>query len=219
MPKRRRIRRSKPVVQEEELEDEEDLDVEEPEEEDEPPPVRSRRRQPRKVVEPEPEEEDELEDEFDEEDVGEEEPEEESAPAPEEIKVQKVSTAIAENVFEQLFSEMREGEALLVVRNSKNEWGLSLANAHDVGVGQKLSGAEYWNEVLNPEFVQWTEEWKNKTFEEKVKYAKKLKVTWKQNEDQGVETISLTQAVRKAENIKKYKPEYESRTERAKIRA
>lgn len=206
-------------IEEGELEDEdledEDLDVEDDEEEE--PPRRTPKRLSEKVAKPaevakpvkvaKPKKV-EVEVEDDE--------EEEVAPkAKKETPVIKsVNTQIIQSVVAEMFAGLEEGKAILIVRKDENKWVIS----KDVAPAEKLRGKEYWMTVRDPKYMEWREEWKQKSFEEKVAFAKKNGAKWEPAENQRIEEMRVSQVVREKLNIEKYKPEYRSRAARAAIK-
>jgi len=57
------------------------------------------------------------------------------------------------------------------------------------------------------------------TVAERLAICKKNKIVWEHADNAQVDNIHMTEAYRTAMDIKKYKPEYESRGQRAAIRA
>lgn len=240
--KRRVIRRRQPRRLEEVEEDElEELEDEEEEEEEAPAP-RSRRRNRQPDPEPE-EEEDEEEEEEDDEDyddeeeeeeelppppakrtqrrrpaVEEEEDEEEEAPAPKakKVKLEKVDDTMVSSIVLELLLSLEDGQAVLF---QKSDGGFSISTGEAVETTKKLKGKAYWEEVTDPKYREWDEEWREKSYEEKVKFAKKQKLEWNEHENPRVDVIRLTQAVREHLGIEKYKPQYRTRSAREAVKA
>lgn len=238
MSARRRIIRRKPVEEEleeeeleeteSELEEEEELEEDEIEEEEEEEvvPVRKARKMDeapapatKKVVgkpapvakkAPAPAEESEDEEEYEEEEV--------SAPKVGKVKVRKVETVVADNVFAQILEGIETGKSVLITRTGDGKWELSLTDGKGKSSAGRLTGKAYWDEVSNPEFTQWNAEWQEKTFDEKKSYAKKLGLKWEEHANPKVEVMRITEAVRNHLGVEKYKEEYRTRSARAAIK-
>jgi hypothetical protein len=72
--------------------------------------------------------------------------------------------------------------------------------------------------MVDPNYLEWINTWKAKSYAEKKAYAKKAKIKWEEHADERIDVMRITQAVREAEGIEKYKPEYRSRQARAALR-
>lgn len=240
-PRRRKIvRRRRPVevvedVEKLELEELED-EVEE-EEEEELPPRTSKNvrnvRKPRSIVDDD-EEEDEMEEEEEElpprtrsrtrksvrtsqavkgdDDDEEEEVKEKKSP----LKLEKVSKTMHDSILSDLLDVLNDGGSL-IIHKSKDTYTISSADG--IVRTRKLKGSEYWDEVSDPAYRKWGEEWRQKTYEEKVKFARKNKLVWNEHDNPRVDVIRLTEAVREYLGIEKYKEQYRTRASRAAIRA
>ena len=218
--RRRRIQVPEEVVEveEEELEDVV-LDDEEDEEEEVTPPKKVVRRKKAVVVEPEEDE--------DEEDEEEDEPvvttrkssrrvKKEEAPAPVTKRTAAVTTT---DPIGLLLNELEAGSVIFLKALGDGEYHMQVSTGAAIAVGpQKLTGKAYWDEVLSKEFKDHDEEWKQLSYKEKLAAAKKLKATWESHEDERVDVMRITEAVRTKMGISKYKPEYEDRSARATIR-
>jgi hypothetical protein len=233
--KRRRIKRRKKPVEDyeeiEELDDEELEDVDDTEEEEEPAPKpkRTRRKRAPRVVEEEQEEDDEWEEEeLIPDDVIEEapapkpkaakKPVKKPAPKSKTVEVKKVDDQVAEGVFTELLEAMREGQAIVALRLPDNKWQFMTSDVQAVSMGTKLKGKEYYDEVQTQEYKDFIAEWTDLTYQEKVKKAKKLKVTWEEHDDKRVDNIRLMLAVREKLGIEKYKPDYINKSARDRLR-
>ena len=138
---------------------------------------------------------------------------------PESVKVQKVDDQIAEGVFSELLEAMAEGQAIIAVRLPGNRWQFVTGDAQTTSDGGvKLKGKEFRNEVNTIEFQEFMEEWGDLTYQEKVKKAKKLKVSWEENDDKRVDNIRLMLAVREKLGIEKYKPDYINKSVRDRLK-
>jgi hypothetical protein len=228
MAKRRKIVRRRAAAPAEELE-QEDVDVEEmDDDEEEEVVVRAARKV---VVEPELE---------DDEDIGEDEEEVEIKPvrrtrkvtppvvtkAVEEepevakpVRIKKVETQVTEDVLTGVLNALETGQAIQVSRTADNQWQIVRTDkiSNKLGFG-KLTGKEYWDTVLSPEFTKWQEEWAAMTFAEKKKQATKIKAVWEPHDNPKIEIMRITAAMREHLGIEKYKPEYASRGARAALK-
>lgn len=147
---------------------------------------------------------------------------------PEVIKTKRVTKArkIGTNPIEDIMSSLRDGEALMLKKEGINSYQISVI-PNDIIISKTgfqylkkgLTGRQYWDEVLNPEFAVWSKKWNAMTYSEKLKYTKSKKIVWEPVPDnQKLDVMRMTEAVRKAENIEKYKPEYMKRSARSKVR-
>jgi hypothetical protein len=154
--------------------------------------------------------------------------EEESFTETEPVKVEKKfkGKKTGTNPVEDIMKAMRSGEAIMIKCDGLNSYQVSII-PNDIIVSKTgfrylkkgITGKQYWIEVLNPEFTEWVEKWGKMTYTEKKAYADKLGVVWRRSEtNERLDVMNMAEAVRKAENIEKYKPEYMKRTARAKIR-
>lgn len=221
-PVLRRRMAPKPVV-EEPIEEEMDFDVEEEEEEEEQPVVR------RKVVAPAtsnvkrvtssapapvnkvaPVPSKKVVDEEDEEDV-----EEVAAPVKKTV-LKPVTDTVMSSMFMALISSMADGSSIIITKIADNKWSITSGES----VQQKksgLKGNDYWKEVLDPAYVEWSKEWTAMSAEDRIKLAKSKKVQWKEDPDPRVNQMRCTEAYREAMGIEKYKPEYRSRKARKEL--
>lgn len=210
--RRRRVvrRKQEETVPEDELleeeieeEDEDDADAEE---EEAPQP---RRRRSRKTKAESEEEDDEEED-------------DESLDDVEEYDDSPRAEFDDGNAISAIFDAMAEGQ-IAVLKKVDSRTILMTLTDEDAGLSvaagpRKLSGKEYWQEVLDPDYNEWREEWVELTYEEKVARAKKAKVKWEEHENPKVDVMRLTEAYRKHLGVHKYKPEYRSRSARSAVR-
>jgi hypothetical protein len=231
MTVKRRLIRRKPVeeeIEEEEVEDE-DLEVEEEEdeeveeeedEEEEPAPVKKSSRgiapkptpapapKPAPKAAPKPTKK-----------VVEEEEEEEEEPAPsKKVKVQKVEQTVASAILLEAVQHLEDGKTLVISNLGNGKFGVSYSEEIQTAASNKLRGKSYYDTVTSDEHKAWSTEWKQKSYEEKVKFAKKKGIKWDAQPNPRVDVIHLTEAVRLALGIEKYKPEYRSRSARAALR-
>lgn len=154
--------------------------------------------------------------------------EEESSTETESVKVEKKfkGRKVGSNPVEDIMKAMRSGEAIMIKFDGVNSYQVSIV-PNDIIVSKTgfqylkkgITGKQYWKEVLNPEFEEWSKKWSNMTYTEKLEYATKLGVVWRRVEtNERLDVMNMTEAVRKAEHIEKYKPEYMKRSARSKIR-
>ena len=216
--RRRRARVTKPPVEEEILEDEDlEEDEEDFEEEEEAPKPKPRRRRRKKVVEPPDDDEEEEED-------------EEPAPAPKkkttrrrrkkvepEPEVVEEAEVDSETLLEILLDSLDEGNSLTITSTGRGTYAVSLGGK--VQAGLQLKGKAFWDEVLDPDFQEFSDEWSQMTFEEKKARAKKLKAKWQEHEDPRTEAMRIKPAVCEVLGLSKYKEQYQSRAARAAIKA
>lgn len=217
--RRRRVvrRKQEETVPEDELleeeieeEDEDDADAD-AEEEEAPQPRRRRSRKTKAESEEEGEEEEDDEEEDD-----------ESLDDVEEYDDSPRAEFGDGNVISAIFDAMAEGQ-IAVLKKVDSRTILMTLTVEDAGLSvaagpRKLSGKEYWQEVLDPDYNEWREEWVELTYEEKVARAKKAKVKWEEHENPKVDVMRLTEAYRKHLGVHKYKPEYRSRSARSAVR-
>ena len=152
--------------------------------------------------------------------------EEEVKPEPVVVARKLKAKKIGVNPIEDIMTAMRSGEAVMIKREGSSTYSVSLV-PNDIivsKVGYKylkkgISGRQYWDEVLNPEFVEWSKKWNTMTYSEKLEYAEKNGIVWNRKPDnEKYDVMMLTDAVRKFNNIEKYKEQYRKRSARAKVK-
>lgn len=143
-----------------------------------------------------------------------EEPEEE----PEEVKtvkVRKVSQQVADDLLTSLINALEDGNTLVFTRKGD---AIAISTSTQPISSSKLRGKEYWSKVRNPAYEDWKKEWRQKSFEQKKAYAKKIGAQWDPHDNPKIEEMRVSTAVREKEGISKYQPEYEDRKARASVR-
>ena len=129
------------------------------------------------------------------------------------------------NPIGDMLEHMEVGKVLLVTKQSDSSWTIALSTQNDVIMKlaksgtNKLTGKAFFDEVINPEYLEWRSEWKELTYAQKKSKALKLGVTWNEHPNPKVDVMRITEAVRKHLNVQKYKEEYRSRSVRGKLRA
>lgn len=129
------------------------------------------------------------------------------------------------NPVEDIIEVLRKGEALMIRKDGISSYIVSIV-PNEVIVSKTFNnilkkgiiGKQYWEEVLSPEFTEWISKWNAMTVTEKYEYAEKHAIVWKHSDEQKIDIMSLTEAARAAAGVQKYKPEYQSRQARARIR-
>ena len=138
------------------------------------------------------------------------------------VKIKKTGT----NPVSDIMDYMRSGEAIMVKKEGTSSYTVSIV-PNEILISKTgyqylkkgVTGKQYWNEVLNPAFVEWSRKWTAMTYSEKLDYAKSHNISWDTVEgNERLNLMNLSEAVRKVENIEKYKPEYMKRSARSKIR-
>lgn len=138
------------------------------------------------------------------------------------LKAKKIGV----NPIEDIMTAMRSGEAVMIKREGSSTYTVSLI-PNDILISKVgfrylkrgISGKQYWEEVLNPEFVDWSKKWSTMTYSEKIAYAEKNGITWNRKLDnEKYDVMMLTDAVRKFNHIEKYKEQYRKRAARAKVK-
>lgn len=146
---------------------------------------------------------------------------EEPMPIDKEFKAKKSG----KNPVEDIMEALRKGEAIMVKKEGVSSYAVSII-PNEVIVSKTFNnilkrgviGKQYWEEVLNPEFTDWIAKWNAMTTTEKYDYAGEHKIEWKHAENQKLDIMNLTEAARLISGVQKYKPEYQSRQARARIR-
>lgn len=143
-------------------------------------------------------------------------------PAMQSFRVKSINETVAEDVFTRMFEAMASGESILVTKLESGKWQLATTGIRADVVSKishgKLSGKAYYDEVIDPSYVEWQQEWDNLTYAEKVKRAKKVGAVWEPNDNRTIELLRLSQAFREKSGIEKYKEQYKSRAARAAIK-
>ena len=140
-------------------------------------------------------------------------------PAPP-VRIQPVNKNIVEDVIMKVMTALGDGRAILIVRLSEDRWQINpvIDAKNPVAMQKKLSGKAYWDEVLDPHYIEWDKEWQTLTQAEKVQRCKKAGVVWEEDKDVKINNIHMTEAYRTKLGIEKYKPEYRDRSSRAAVR-
>ena len=137
----------------------------------------------------------------------------------------KAAKKTGKNPIEDIIEALHSGEAIMVKKEGVTSYSVHLI-PNEVIISKTFTnilkkgiiGNQYWNEVLNPDFKPWLLKWNAMTNTEKYEYAEKHKLTWKHSENQRLDIMALTEAARKDAGINKYKPEYQTRAARARIK-
>jgi len=142
---------------------------------------------------------------------------------PEEPKsVAKIIKKTGANPVMDIMELMETGKALLITKESEGVWIVNLSSQDSIVAKiadyGKLSGKQYFEEVANNDYIEWSKEWKQLTYSEKKNKALKLGVVWTKHPNPKVDVMRITDAVRQKLGIQKYKPEYATRLARSKIR-
>lgn len=147
------------------------------------------------------------------------------APAPVSRLPKSVEILMKDAFLTDVLEAMQDGQTLLITRKKNGTWEMRTVqtNAKVLTAEEdsmpKLSGKEYWDEVLSPEYRAFYEDWNGKSFEERKAYAKKLKVRWESHESEKIEKMNLGTAVLNHLGIEKYKEQYRSSVARRRINA
>jgi len=132
------------------------------------------------------------------------------------VGIKAAPVQVAESILVGLLESLEAGKAIVITKINEKKW--QVTSTEVLKSTGKLRGKEYWDKVRNPEYDAWRIAWREKSFEEKKAYAKKLGVKWVTHANPRIEEMHVTQAVREQEGISKYKPEYASRSARAALR-
>ena len=132
------------------------------------------------------------------------------------VGIKAAPVQVAESILVGLLESLEAGKAIVITKINEKKWQITSTDV--LKSTGKLRGKEYWDKVRNPEYNAWRTAWKERSFEEKKAYAKKLGVKWATHANPRIEEMHVTQAVREHEGISKYKPEYASRSARAALR-
>ncbi len=186
-----------PEAENEETEDDAAEVEDEPEEEALAP---KRRRRRRAAPKPEPVEE-EPEDEAPEGD----EPEETQAPAKrsrrrsrEETEEAKATMAEADGAFfAGIIDALNSGTSLMISKLDDGRIVVTMQNS-------VVTKAKKPKRVLSEEFKAFKSDWSMKSYEEKLEEAEDLGVLWNEHENESVNVMRLTIAVRKELGVEKY---------------
>lgn len=132
------------------------------------------------------------------------------------VGIKAAPVQVAESILVGLLESLEAGKAIVITKINEKKW--QVTSTEVLKSTGKLRGKEYWDKVRNPEYNAWRTAWKERSFEEKKAYAKKAGIKWTVHANARIEEMNLTQAVREAEGVSKYKPEYASRSARAALR-
>lgn len=133
------------------------------------------------------------------------------------ISVKKVDTMVAGEILTELIAALEDSTKELVFAVAgEGKWTFTVREKREDK--PKAAGKEYWDEVLSPEFLEWSAEWGKLTHEERKKRAVKAGAKWEPHKNPQVEIMRITEAYREAMGIEKYKPEYREKAARDKLR-
>lgn len=141
---------------------------------------------------------------------------EETEPVKKVVKVKPVNAELAGANMLELLAGMTDGTSLVITKIADNKW-LFANEMPKAAKPEGLRGNAYWTEVLDEEYLKWYHEWQSLTHDERIKKAKKAGVTWKEDKDPRVNIMRATDAYRTAMGIEKYKPEFRTRSARARL--
>jgi hypothetical protein len=122
------------------------------------------------------------------------------------VSIKKVEQTVVSGLLLGIMDAMAAHDALLLERLNENQWQIHTGPV----VSTKLTNQEYEETVCTPEYLDWQKQWGSLTYEEKVAWAKKLKVRWEDSGAVRINTIRMAQGVKDKLGVKKYKPEYSS---------
>lgn len=136
--------------------------------------------------------------------------------------VRTVNEMIADDVFTQMFQAMQDGTSFIITKLESGKWQITSTNIQAVAVSKaaagKLTGKAYWDEVCDPKYVEWSQDWGSLTYAERKARCKKAGVTWVEDKNPKMDAMKMTEAYREKLDIQKYKPEYRTIKARAAIR-
>ena len=139
--------------------------------------------------------------------------EEEKTPAAP-VKIKGANAMVVDGLLAGAMTALADGKSLVITALGDNKYSIVMGEAAAKPT-KKLRGAEYAQEVLSPEYIKWMSEWKLKTYDEKVAFAKKIKVTCEAHTTPQINVMRVTDAVRTKLGLEKYKEQYRSRSARA----
>jgi hypothetical protein len=124
----------------------------------------------------------------------------------------------ADNPVLNLLEGLREGETIVVRRESRNEWVLATMQTMAAVAVQKSDRlpAGFDDSLKTEEYLDWQDEWTPKTYEEKVAWAKKNKVEWEfdPDKDERINHMRVSLAVQDHLGIEKYLPQFRTQAAR-----
>lgn len=138
---------------------------------------------------------------------------------------ERVGDVGSASLFDSL-SELLESGVTLSMRKVGTKIVLYKSAPLDQLVGKKaalavgarrMTKAAMESIALTDDYKEWTAGWKGLSFEDKVKEAKKNKVTWDEIDDPLANNLRLSMAYTAALGIEKWKPEYKSRVARQQL--
>lgn len=149
------------------------------------------------------------------------------APTPIAIKESDEAKVLRGATLAELFDVLKVGTSLVVSREDKGTWVLSLCESEAVsksgGNGKtaapthKLRGDAFWQEVLTPEYYSWYygdagggKPWGEMTSDEKEALASELGVEFEGSPDPKINALKMVTALLDKLGIEKYKAEYKS---------
>lgn len=136
------------------------------------------------------------------------------------VKLQPINGTAVKDILMSIMSALGDGKAIMILRLSEDRWQINpIADIKSpMAMQKKLSGRAYWDEVLDPKYIEWDKEWQGLTQSEKVQRCKKAGVVWEEDKDIRINNLHMTEAYRAKLGIEKYKEEYMDRASRAAVR-
>lgn len=136
-------------------------------------------------------------------------------PEPESTSV-KMDTV---QLFNSMLTRLAEGDVLHIKCVASSEYEVSISSSTTLtSVPEKPVVKVSVDDMLTDEFKEWRKAWAALTYEEKVEAAEEAGVEWDRHENPKVDVMRLSAAMREAEGIEKWKPEYSTRKARAAAR-
>lgn len=117
-----------------------------------------------------------------------------------------------------VLNDLKVGHAVVITREDKEKYSMRVLETDEFSAKPTMSKAEYLGIVYTEAYTEFERSWGVKSAEERLAYAKKKKIEWDEHDDHRINMLRLTQAVREAEGIEKYKPEWNTKAKRSKIR-
>jgi len=126
------------------------------------------------------------------------------------------------DVLTGILQHLEEGKAVVITCTEAGKWAMKLGNAPATRAGKiKVSGKQREELLYSDEFKKFAFEdmgdgrgWIAHTPEEKYAIAEANSITWEKHESPKLDVIRMSEAVRNAFGVSKYKPEYQTRAAR-----
>lgn len=117
-----------------------------------------------------------------------------------------------------VLDDLAVGHAVVITREDKERFSMRVLETNEFSATPVISYTEYLDIVYSDEYKEFEKEWGAMDADERIAYAKKHKIKWEEHDTHRINLMRVTQAVREHRGIEKFKPEWNTKAKRSKIR-